>query len=124
MKQLKPILLLVLVFVAGMFVGVVGTRATVHRWIQEAVQNPVVLQRSIEKRLTQRLKLDKKQQAEVRRTLAQAQQEIKDLRTEFRPRHVTILSNAQASVEAVLTPEQRAKFEKMPLGNRSLWLAK
>ncbi len=124
MKQLKPILLLVLVFVAGMFVGVVGTRATVHRWIQEAVQNPVVLRQGIEKRLTQKLKLDKKQQTEVRRTLARTQQEIRDLRNEFRPRHVSILSNAQASVEAVLTPAQRAKFEKMPLGNQALWEAR
>ena len=65
MKQWKSILLLGLVFFAGLAVGVVGARLAVRRAVQQAIIHPEKAQSLVEHNLTRRLRLDPGQQAQI-----------------------------------------------------------
>ena len=49
MKTLKPLVLLLLVFIAGIVVGVIGTRVVVQQVIRSVVANPDLIWRRIER---------------------------------------------------------------------------
>lgn len=121
MSKIKPILLLVLVFFAGMAIGVVGTRMVVRRIVQEAIKNPDAVRVFLEHRLDRRLKLDAGQQAQLHDILMNAHQEIKDLRQEYRPRFNLIVTEADGKIDAILTPEQQERFEKFKAENPMIW---
>ena len=121
MKHLKPILLLLLVFVAGMGVGVAGTRAVVRHFIRQAVANPDFVRLRIERELTRKLKLDAVQQMQVRQILVQGQREIQQLRSEYQPRFAAIVDQANTGISTLLTPGQQTKFAQMRADSQALW---
>lgn len=121
MKKLKPWLVIALVFVAGFVGGVAVTRGVVRRTVQTALANPDRVRELIERRLAARMPLDAGQREKVRAALAGAQRELRDLRQEFAPRFREILSHAESRIVLVLTPEQRARFEKFKEENQRLW---
>jgi len=121
MKRLKAVLLLLLVFIAGVGVGVVGTRLAVRHFVRQAIANPDFLRQKIEQDLTHRLGLNADQQAKLREILIQAQKKFKDLRAEYQPRNTAIFTGAQTSLAEILTPEQREKFGKIKAENKELW---
>ena len=118
MKALKLSLLVALVFLAGVAVGVVGTRIAVRHWINTAIQRPQNFQMLLERNLRRRLQLDARQRVEVHRILTDTRVQLRDLRQEYRPQVVTVLTNAEAQISAVLAPDQRARFERMQQQNR------
>ena len=118
MKALKLSLLVALVFLAGAAAGVVGTRIAVRHWITAAVQHPQNLQILLERNLRRQLRLDAQQRVEVHRILTDARVQLRDLRQQYRPQVVAVLTNTEAQISAVLTPEQRARFERMQKQNR------
>ena len=120
-KNWKAWLGLVLVFFAGIVAGVVGTRVVTRRVIQAVIQHPDLVRERIEHDLVRRLKLTPDQQAKVHITLTETQRELGDLRTEFQPRFVVIMTNAQSRISDVLTPEQQKKFEKIKEDNRRIF---
>lgn len=121
MKRFQPWLLLILVFLAGLALGVVGTRATVRHFVYQAARDPEVMREMIEKRVSRRLRLDPQQQAKVREILVRKQAELKDLRSEFQPRFLSIMDAGKAEIESALTPEQRQRFEQLQQENRQWW---
>jgi hypothetical protein len=121
MKYLKPILLLLLVFGAGLTTGIVGTRIAVRNFIRQAVVNPEFLRQNTERDLTRRLRLDAAQQIAVREVLTRTQNELRGLRDELLPRFSTVVKKTNADITAVLTPEQQNKFEKIQAENRMFW---
>jgi hypothetical protein len=123
MNKLKPVLLLLFVFVAGMAVGVVGEHIIIRRVIREALEHPERVPAFIERRLDRRLGLDADQRAQMHDILAGTHQELKDLRQEFRPRFATIISEADGKISAILTPEQLERFEKLKAENPAIWQA-
>jgi Spy/CpxP family protein refolding chaperone len=120
MKTFKLILLLSLVFFAGAVVGVVVTRAVVRRVVQQAVLHPEKVQAVMEGRLTRNLRLDNEQQVKLHQILTDAHAQLQDLRQQYRPQLGGIFSNANGQINAMLTPEQQARFEKLKLENRPL----
>jgi len=120
MKTFKLILLLALVFFAGVVAGVVGTRAVVRRVVQQAMLHPERVQAVLERRLTRQLRLDNGQQAKLHDILSDTGGQLKDLRREYSPQFVLIFSNANEQVTAILTPEQEARYEKLKQGNHPL----
>jgi hypothetical protein len=120
MKNLKPILALLLMFGVGVIVGVVGTRIVVRGFIRHAIEHPELVRERIERDLVRRLKLDSEQRAKVHEALTDTQKQLRDLRLEFQPQFVAIISDSQARIAAVLTPEQREKFEKYREENRRI----
>jgi hypothetical protein len=121
MKHLKPIFLLLLVFMAGLGVGIVSTRAVVRHFIRQAVHNPDFVRLRIERDLTRKLKLDAPQQMKVRQILIQGQSDIQQLRSEYQPRFAVIIDRANTGISAVLTPEQQGKFAQIQARNQALW---
>ena len=118
MKAFKLSLLIALVFLAGMAAGVVGTRIAIRHWVSSAIQRPERVQMLLERNLRWRLRLDARQRVEVHRILTDARNQLRDVRQQYRPQVVTILTNTETQISAILTPEQEARFEKMQQENR------
>jgi len=118
MKIFKLSLLIALVFLAGMVAGVVGTRLVVRHWVNSAIQRPELVQVLLERNLRRRLHLDASQQAQVHRILTDARGQLRDLRQEYRPQVIAVLTNTEAQISAILTSEQQARFERMQQANR------
>ncbi len=123
MKTFKLILLLALVFFTGVVAGVVGTRAVVRRVVQQAMLHPERVQAVLERRLTRQLRLDNSQQAKLHDILSDTHGQLKDLRREYGPQFVLIVSNANEQITAILTPEQQAQYEKLKQRNHPLMQA-
>lgn len=121
MKKLKPWLVLLLVFVAGLAVGVVGTRIAIRKFVQTAINQPDKLRDRIESRMSRRLALTAEQREKVHASLVQAQDRIRALRTETQPRFNTILTDARDDIAAALTPEQKEKFRQFRQENQQLF---
>jgi hypothetical protein len=120
-KRLRAWLLLLLVFVAGFAGGIVATRVAVRHLVQRALSNPTLIRVQVERRLALKLRLDAGQRAKVDGILANTQAEIKSLRSEFQPRFLQILGDTRTQILAALTPEQRARFEKLQRENPHWW---
>ncbi|MGA3284916.1 MAG: hypothetical protein ABSD57_10725 [Verrucomicrobiota bacterium] len=119
MKTLKLLLLVGLVFLAGVVAGVVGTRIAIRHWVRSAMQRPQMVQTLVERRLKWQLRLDANQQAQVHQILTDARGRLKGLRQEYHPQVVLIVSNADVEISALLTPAQQKQFEKMKQQNRA-----
>lgn len=113
MKNWKSLLLLALVFTAGLTVGVVGTRLVVRHVVQQALEHPERVQSLVEHHLTRRLRLDPEQQATVHSILSDARGQLVDLRKQYRPQAALVLSNADQRIARVLTPEQQARYARL-----------
>ncbi len=118
MKKLKPWLLLVLVFAAGVAVGAVSTRLAVRQFIRTAMAHPETLRQRIERELIRQLDLTAEQQPRVGAALARAQERMQALQVEFQPRLREILDDAAREISATLTPEQRERFEQFRARHR------
>jgi len=118
MKAFKLSLLLALVFLAGVMAGVVGTRMAIRHWVNTAIQRPQNFQMLLERNLRWRLHLDARQRVEVHRILTDTRIQLRDLRQEYRPQVVAVLTNTESQISTILTPEQEARFEKMQQENR------
>ncbi len=118
MKTFKLLLLVGLVFLAGVVAGVVGTRIAIRHWVRSAIQRPQMVQTLVERRLKWQLRLDANQQAQVHQILTGARGQLKGLRQEYRPQVVLIVSNADVEISALLTPAQQERFEKMKRESR------
>lgn len=121
MKNWKSILLLVLVFLAGLAVGVVGTRIVTRRVIQQAIAHPERVQAFVERDLTRKLRLDNDQQIKLHSILTDTRGRLRGLRQEYQPQAAAALIEADEKLTALLTPEQQARYQKFKQENRPLW---
>lgn len=112
MKNWKVLLLLALVFFAGIAVGVVGTRVVVRHMVQQAITHPERMQNFMERSLTRRLLLDNEQQVKLHEILSDMRGQLQILRKEFQPQAAAAITNADQKITSLLTPEQQARFEK------------
>jgi len=112
MKNWKSILLLFLVFFAGIAVGVVGTRMVVRRMVQQAVNHPERVQFFMEGRLKGRLRLDREQQIQLHNILTDARGQLGSLRKEFQPQAAQVIHDTDVKISAMLTPEQEVLYER------------
>jgi len=120
MKTFKSLLLVALVFLAGVVAGVVGTRIVVRQVMGEVIAHPETVPPRVERALAFRLRLDNGQRAKLHEIMSGTHEQLKDLRQEYRPRVILVLSNANGQITALLTPEQLARFEKWKKENHPL----
>jgi Spy/CpxP family protein refolding chaperone len=118
MNRFKPLLALILVFVAGVIVGTIGTRMVVRRVVREALIHPEKVRERVEKDMFRRLKLDAEQQRRIDVIMMDTQNRLRELRRQNQPQFFAIMSNAQAQISTNLTPEQRKAFDKYREENR------
>jgi hypothetical protein len=124
MSKWKPAIALLLVFVAGMVVGVVGTRMAVRRIAVQMLTDPAFardrIRGQMELQLARRLHLRPEQRVRVREILAEMQGQLKLINEETQPRRQQVISNAAVRIDLVLGPEQKIEFEKLKEDNRML----
>ena len=120
MKHWKSIGLLALVFFAGIFVGVVATRAVVRHVVQQAIAHPEKAQLLMERNLTRKLRLDDGQQTKLHQILLDTRNELRGLRQELQPQAAVVLRRSDEKISALLTPEQQARYEKLKTAERPL----
>jgi len=111
--RLKSILLLGLMFVAGVVAGAVGTRVVAGRLISRAAQNPEIVRSRIEVQLTRELKLRPDQRARVRDITMRSMQQLKELRRDVHPRVQQIIARSQQEIRSVLDDAQQSKFDRI-----------
>jgi Spy/CpxP family protein refolding chaperone len=112
MKALKPLIVLLLVFVAGVTVGTIGTRLVTRLAIQEALNHPEKVREKVQRDMVRQLKLDAEQERKVDAVMIRTQNRLKELRVRNQPAFFEIMSNSQAEISAILMPEQRELFQK------------
>jgi Spy/CpxP family protein refolding chaperone len=122
MKNLKPILVLILVFAAGAVVGSVATRRVAIGMVRRAIQNPEFMRERAHKEMERRLGLNPEQEKQVDAIFADTQRQLWELRRKNQPEFFGIMSNSQYRISAQLTPEQREKFQRYRAENRRFLL--
>ncbi len=120
MKHWKSILLLALVFLAGIGVGALAMRVAVRRAVQQAVGHPERVQLLAEHNLARKLRLDEVQRGQLHEIMTGARGQLRDMRHDFQPKILAVTHETEAKITALLTPEQRAHFEKMKKEDRLL----
>jgi hypothetical protein len=113
MKQLKPWIVIGLVFAAGITVGVIVTRLAVRKVIERAATNPDMLRERMERHLARELKLTPEQRPRVHEIVVRSRDEIQELRGQFQPRVSGILKRSESEIRGVLNDAQREKFDLM-----------
>ena len=117
MKNWKSILLLLLVFISGLVVGVVGTRTAVRHFVQRAMAQPERVQLFVERDLSWKLGLDRTQRARLHEILSDSRVQLREMRQQIQPQTALICSNANTQITAMLTPEQRSTYEQFKSSN-------
>jgi hypothetical protein len=120
MSKLKPILALLLVFLAGIALGVVGTRIAVRSVVAQILAEPQKFRERVEFNLSRKLKLDPAQRRKLHQILVESQGQLRAVRMKTQPQISSITSNALAQFSAILTPAQQEEFEKFREKNRRL----
>ena len=113
MRNFKSILLLCLVFTAGVVVGIVGTRSMVRHAIRQSMAHPEQAQKILEINISRRLRLDNNQQAQLHDILADAHFQMRKIRLQTRPQTLTVISNVNLQISGMLTPEQERRYERL-----------
>jgi len=117
MKNWRSILLLLLVFMSGLVVGVVGTRIAVRHFVQRAMTNPDRVQGFVERDLAWKLRLDESQRVQLHEILSTSRGQLRELRQQIQPQMTLVFSNANSQITAMLTPEQQARYERFKASN-------
>lgn len=111
--KLRPVLLLCVVFVAGVIVGATATRVAVKKFVDRVINRPDAIQQTIERDLTRKLKLRPEQRQRVHEIATRCTQEMKSLRAEFQPKLNGIIAKSEQEVRAILDEDQKVKFDRM-----------
>jgi Spy/CpxP family protein refolding chaperone len=114
MKNIRPIYCILLVFLLGTLCGVLGTHL-VYKCRMDSIIGERGQQREerLVNRLDRKLDLDARQRERVRAIVRETQQEVRQVRRQFRPQMEAVIGKAQVKISALLTAEQRKKYEQM-----------
>lgn len=114
MKNVKPIYCIVVVFILGIICGALGMHFA-YKCRMDSIISARGQQREerLVNRLDSKLDLDARQKEQARVIVHKTQTEIREVRRQFRPQMVVIIEKAEKEISAILTPEQRTKYEKM-----------
>jgi Spy/CpxP family protein refolding chaperone len=120
MNKTKSIMAVMLVFIFGAASGALVTHV-IHQARFESFANEGRPPREdhIVKRLTSKLDLNSQQQEKVRVIIHDTQASMQQIRRQSRPQIEGVLAEGQLRISALLTPEQREKFEKIIAEHKS-----
>lgn len=114
MKNVRPIYCILTVFVLGILCGVLGTHLFYNcRMDSILCARGQSREERLVNRLDRRLDLDAGQMEKVRGIVRETQEEIKVIRRQIRPQMDAAIDKSKMKISAILTPEQRKKYEQM-----------
>ena len=111
-----------LVFVVGAICGAVSLQLYRLRIESRIFHAPDPMAQLIVYKLDRELKLTEAQKLEVREAVHGSRDEILSLQTDLMPRVAGVVERWSGRVRACLTPEQRAKFDRIVDERRRLML--
>ena len=107
---MTAVVVVIIAFVAGLFVGIAGDRLYFHRMFPG--RRDFGSSRIME-RLNRELHLTADQKSQVQKIVDSHRTRIESIMTPVRPEIRKELDATNAEIEKVLTPDQRAQFQKM-----------
>ncbi|HTV41052.1 MAG TPA: hypothetical protein VMF08_10785 [Candidatus Sulfotelmatobacter sp.] len=119
MNYWKVILATIVIFGAGVITGGLLVRNVTHRPRQTVYENlppelrPRLLNTNFVQRLNERLNLTPKQAEQIRKIIAQAQQNTHDLWKLDAPQFQLLWRDTSQQIKDVLTPEQKWEFDQL-----------
>ena len=113
MPKTKLTLLLLAALLAGVCLGFFGYSAIVRARIRHFSQIPENMPKHITERLTERLKLDSRQQEQVLAVFEAYDTRLQETREQSRATFRALRDEMSAEVDRHLTPEQVAEHKKM-----------
>jgi hypothetical protein len=114
MKKLRPVYCIVVIFVMGVLCGILGTHFYYNCRMDSIIcAKGQSREERLVKRLDRSLGLDARQREQVRGIVLETKEEIRKVRRQFRPQMQEIIGKAQVKINAILTPEQQKKYEKI-----------
>ncbi len=125
MKRLKSILIVVLIFLSGVFVGAMlgGTAALMDLVNKTARGGPPNIRKLLIQRAKHDLKLDEDQNHQFWQILNDAGAELRDATKPVRPQLDAVLEKAVLRMREVLRESQRPRFDSFVKESRARWLA-
>lgn len=112
MRRSTAVVAIVALFLVGVVVGALGYQSFLMGQLRRPGGFAAWGTRLLASDLKRHLDLTPQQEAEVERILAESRAESIALHREMRPRVRAILDRTHARISAVLTPTQRAEFER------------
>ena len=124
MKRLKGILIVVLIFLCGVFVGAtVGGTAAMMDFVNKTFRGgPPNIRKLLIQRAKHDLKLDEDQNHQFWAILNDAGAELRDAMKPVRPQIDAALEKAAQRMREVLLPWQQATFDRFAKEARKRWL--
>lgn len=113
MRKTKLTLLLLAALLLGVCLGFFGNSAIIKARIQKYSQIPENMPEHITGKLTQRLKLDPEQQAQVLAVFKAYEGRMEETRQQRRALIEALLEEVRLEVAKHLTPEQQEEHKKM-----------
>ncbi len=123
MSRVKVIAGLVVLFVAGLLSGIVGT-CFYHNYERQhrGERGPAAQHERLMKRLTHELALSAEQQADIDPIITRAHVAILELRFAHQAEVEDILAKGLTDAKAKLTPEQQTRLDEMYARLQQRWL--
>jgi hypothetical protein len=112
-RRCATLVMVLVIFVAGILVGAGMTVAVVVRNVQYAIKNPAIVPERAAKRLQRSLNLDERQAADVRKILFELQARLQQIRSRVYPDVQTAIQESRGEIAEVLTDEQRIRWEEI-----------
>jgi Spy/CpxP family protein refolding chaperone len=125
-SQLKPWLLLAVIFIVGVVTGSALTFGLgshfLHRPGQQQIPGAQQINRLWMAQLVQRLELTSDQQAKIQPILTDAKTRIQSLHRDEMEHGSQIMKAAHDQISALLTPEQKVELQKMEAEREKMFL--
>lgn len=114
MKNIRPIYCILVVFALGTICGVLGTHLFYKCRMDSIISaRGANREERLMEMLDRKLDLNATQEVQVRAILRETQEEVRQVRRQFRPQMEAAIGKGQVKISALLTPEQQKKYEQM-----------
>lgn len=125
MKRLKGIVIVVAIFLSGLFVGtIVGGSAALVDVVNKTFRGgPPNVRRILVQRAKHDLRLDEDQGHQFWQILSETGADLRDATKPVRPQIDAALTRSADRLRAVLRPDQRSRFDKMLKDANTRWQA-
>jgi len=109
----RAAVLLLLMFAAGLAVGLAGERYALHRETEEAASESTRRGRSTIERFADDLGITPEQQARIDPILVETREQMSTVFDQVRPEWEAVVDSARARIESVLTPDQAERYRAL-----------
>jgi len=109
----RAAVLLLLMFAAGLTVGLAGERYALHRGIEEVASESTRQGRSTIERFADDLGITPEQQAQIDPILVETREQMSAVFDQVRPEWEAVVDSARARIESVLTPDQAERYRAL-----------